>query len=70
MGQSIFALDIKSACNPLSYWIAGVYFTIMERKTGFEPAVPGLGSQCSTTEPLPLKITILSYTYITEIRHT
>ena len=26
----------------------------MERKTGFEPATLGLGSQCSTTEPLPL----------------
>ncbi|MCB6572429.1 hypothetical protein LI142_23400, partial [Eubacterium limosum] len=34
-GQNVFALDIKSACNPLSYLITGAYFTIMERKTGF-----------------------------------
>ena len=25
----------------------------LERKTRFELATPGLGSQCSTTEPLP-----------------
>lgn len=28
--------------------------TKMERMTGFEPAILGLGSRCSTTEPHPL----------------
>lgn len=31
---------------------------LLERATGFEPAVLGLGSRCSTTEPHPL---ILNY---------
>lgn len=30
-----------------------------ERATGFEPATPGLGSQCSTTEPRALERILL-----------
>lgn len=41
----------------------------MERKTGFEPAVPGLGSQCSTTEPLPLILLLLSFLILISLKY-
>lgn len=41
-------MSIKKALRTFAVLILS-----LERKTGFEPATLGLGSQCSTTEPLP-----------------